>query len=1051
MRVTVALLLVLLSLALLEVNAPRRSASLGAVMGQTSPGPNGNPSTVGERRSVLNELEESTRLALSKGETLEAARSLTRAGGLQLLLSDTKAAVASHRQALELLQQSPDPQLVIDNLTGSAAAYLNMPPSKDPNAPDYLDLAQLALDQAIKSSREIHYAAGEAEALLILSDLQNLSNHATAVVTAQEALAIWKNQNNKTGIARAYDKIGTYYFAQNLVSEASENFEQALALWRGLNDRAKQASVLISLGFVEYRKADWESCISYLGRAYPMLDEQADLTEMGRIATGLGASFMENGSLDNAVMQYQRALDLYRRGEDRIGIGYTNRGLGLLSLLSGDLNQAITYLEEAREAYKIPLGTASVLEILGRVHIERGEYAAARNDLESALKIYTETGNPNEAARILALLGQTFHRQGLKNPARDYYQQALKAFISQQDRVNQSAVYYALGKLEMKSRDYDAASEHLRQSIDVTEGVRRGSTSTDLMSAFSASVQERYEAYIECLMKQHETQPSRGFAVKAFETSELGRARTLSEMLLAMQVNLAPGIDPKLAARQKSLQQVIRIRENDRIKLLAQSAEPEKLKALEDEIARLEAEYKIITDTIRSRFPAYDEISRPTAWDLHRIEEYVLTDDDVLLEYILGAENSYAWTVTRNEFKSYKLGPQKNVNDAVRRVYELLSNSPKAGNEAELERAIGALSQLVVAPVATALNRKRIILVADGPLNYIPFQLLLDASTNNEPLIAKYEIVNVPSASILGQLRQEKQQRRRGTKVLAAFGDPVFASNYAQFKDANAGELLAATDTNPNAKWQHAWRDIELEGDKFDPNSIQPLLYTKRELRNLTEIAGPGSLVASGFDASRKTLDKLDLSQYSILHFATHGVLNPKRPEHSGIFLSMVDTTGRPQNGFITMQDVYRLHAPVDLVVLSACRTGLGKDVRGEGLIGLTRGFMYAGASSVVASLWKVDDEATAELMKHFYTNMLQKGMRPAEALRSAQNTLRQNPEWQSPHFWAGFILQGEFKEPIHLPAATGASRAVQNTVGIALLLLLLTGIAWGYRRRRAI
>jgi CHAT domain-containing protein/lipopolysaccharide biosynthesis regulator YciM len=1013
-------------------------------MGQTSPSPTVKPATVEERRSVLKELQESTQLALSKGDTLEAARSLTRAGRMQLLLSDPQAAVASHLQALELLRQSPDPQLVIDNLTGSAAAYLNMPPSKDPNAPDHHDLAQAALDEAIKSSRQIHYAAGEAEALLILSELQNLStNHATAVATAQEALAIWKNQNNRDGIARAYSKIGTYYFAQNLVSEATDSFQQALPLFRALNNTTKQASVLISLGFVEFRKADWEACISYLSQAYPMLDEQAEPMEMARIAAGLGASFMENGSLELAVMQYQRARDLYRRSEDRIGIGYTTRALGLLSFLSGDLNQAMSYLEEAREAYKLPLGTASVLEIRGRVLIERGEYAAAVKDLESALNIYMEIGNPNEAARVTALLGQAYHRQGQLNRGRDYYGQALKAFISQQDRVNQSAVYYAVGKLEMKLGDYAAASEHLRQSIDVTEGVRRGSKSTDLMSAFSASVQDRYEAYVECLMKQHETQPTRGFAVKAFETSELGRARTLSEML---QAGLAPGVDPKLAAQQKSLQQVIRIRENDRITLLAKAAGQEQLKTLEDEIARLEADYQKVNETIRARFPAYDEITRPTAWDLHRIEESVLVDDDaVLLEYILGAENTYAWTVTRNEFKSYKLGPQKDINQAASRVYELLSNSPEARDETKLKQAIASLSQMVVAPVATALDRKRIILVADGSLNYIPFQLLLNTSDNNEPLIAQYEIVNVPSASILGQLRQEKQQRRRGTQVLAAFGDPVFASNYAQFKDPSAGELMAAVTDAAKS------RDIEVEADQFDPNTIQPLLYTKHELKNLTEIAGSRSLVLNGFDASRKTLDSLDLSQYSILHFATHGLLDPKRPEHSGFFLSMLDAKGRPQDGFITMEDVYRLHAPVDLVVLSACRTGLGKEVRGEGLIGLTRGFMYAGASSVVASLWKVDDEATAELMKSFYTNMLQKGMRPAEALRSAQNSLRQNPAWQSPHFWAGFVLQGEFKEPIRLPASTGAPRAVQNTVGIALLLLLLTGIAWGYLRRRTI
>jgi CHAT domain-containing protein len=225
-------------------------------------------------------------------------------------------------------------------------------------------------------------------------------------------------------------------------------------------------------------------------------------------------------------------------------------------------------------------------------------------------------------------------------------------------------------------------------------------------------------------------------------------------------------------------------------------------------------------------------------------------------------------------------------------------------------------------------------------------------------------------------------------------------------------------------------------------------------MNNLRDIAGADSLVARGFAASREMLEKTDLSKFAILHFATHGLLNPNSPELSGFFLSMVDATGQPQNGFITMQDVYSLRAPVDLVVLSACRTGLGKDVRGEGLIGLTRGFMHAGASSVVASLWKVDDEATAELMKHFYVNMLQKGMPPAEALRAAQNTLRQNPLWQSPHFWAGFTLQGEFKQPIRLsltsPATIVASSKVQIAVALGFLMTLLAGIGWGYLRRRS-
>jgi CHAT domain-containing protein len=355
---------------------------------------------------------------------------------------------------------------------------------------------------------------------------------------------------------------------------------------------------------------------------------------------------------------------------------------------------------------------------------------------------------------------------------------------------------------------------------------------------------------------------------------------------------------------------------------------------------------------------------------------------------------------------------------------------------------------LVLAPLASSLNKQRIILVADGALNYVPFQLLKLSPSDDEPLISNHEVINVPSASVLGQLREEKQQRRPKSKILAAFGDPVFAANYAQSKGSTAGELPVTSKSGETESWQRALRDVEIHADTLDPTDIQPLPYSKFELKDLSELGGSGSVVARGFDASRHTLETMDLSKYAILHFATHGILDPKRPELSGIFLSMVDASGQPQNGFITIDDVYRLQAPVDLVVLSACRTALGKDVRGEGLIGLTRGFMYAGASSVVASLWKVDDEATAKLMKYFYTNMLQKGMRPAEALRSAQNTLRQDPNWQSPHFWAGFTLQGEFKQQINLPAPQGAPPVVQKAVGGGLLLALFAGIGWGFWRR---
>jgi CHAT domain-containing protein len=343
------------------------------------------------------------------------------------------------------------------------------------------------------------------------------------------------------------------------------------------------------------------------------------------------------------------------------------------------------------------------------------------------------------------------------------------------------------------------------------------------------------------------------------------------------------------------------------------------------------------------------------------------------------------------------------------------------------------------------LNKHRIVVVADGALNYVPFQVLPAPLSNHEPLLARYEVINAPSASILGELRQEAARRPPAGKLLAAFGDPVFASNYAQRKDANAREEIGSPQTPENEGWRRASRDVEVNGDSFDPAVIQPLFYARRELAVLRDVAGKGTFMAADFDATRERLLHTDLTEFAILHFATHGILDPKRPENSGLLLSTVNRSGQAQNGFVGLQDIYKLHAPVDLVVLSACRTGLGKDVRGEGLIGLTRGFMYAGASSVVASLWKVDDEATAELMKRFYTNMLQGGMTPAEALRAAQNSIRQEPQWSAPYYWAAFTLQGDYHRVIKARSTTAESTRLPIIIGVVLMILL----PWVYRSYR--
>jgi CHAT domain-containing protein len=724
--------------------------------------------------------------------------------------------------------------------------------------------------------------------------------------------------------------------------------------------------------------------------------------------------------------------------------------IGSTHYLLGNYPEALTHLQQALSSVSPNSSYAAICsEYLGRVYSSMDEFPTALQYLQSAQDIYERAINPREAARVRGLIGQIYQQQGKLERARQNYKQALATFRKLSDRINQAAIYYALGRLELRSGNYDAAEDYLRRSIEATENIRRVSTSSDLTAAFTASIYERYENYIECLMLKHQAEPAQGFAVRAFETSELARGRSLAELLRSTGTNLVLGLDPQLGAQEKALRQLLRVKEDYKVALLGRAYKKEEVDALEVELARIEGGYKQVNETIRERYPSYEQITRPTSWNLRQIQEQVIADDQtVLLEYSLGSDRSHVWAVTRDSIQSYNLPARALISEAAQRVHKLLASPPGPDQAKELTPAIQGLSRMVLSPVAAELNKRRIIIVADGALHYIPFQVLPAPSADNEPLVANYEIVNTPSASILGELRKEATQRQPA-KILAAFGDPVFASNYGQRKDATGSEPSVTMQAMEIAPLQNALRDIELNGDAFDPSVIKPLFYAKRELANLRDAATSGeTFVASGFDATRQRLLDTDLAQYAILHFATHGLLDPRRPENSGLVLSTVNRDGQAQNGFVGLQDIYGLRAPVDLVVLSACQTALGKDVRGEGLLGLTRGFMYAGASSVVASLWKVDDEATGELMRQFYTNMLQKEMTPAAALRAAQNSVRQRPEWEAAYYWAGFTLQGEYRQVIRPRSAIGTTDLYRKVIIIGALMLL-AGVALWYRYRR--
>ncbi|MET0465126.1 MAG: CHAT domain-containing protein, partial [Chitinophagaceae bacterium] len=451
----------------------------------------------------------------------------------------------------------------------------------------------------------------------------------------------------------------------------------------------------------------------------------------------------------------------------------------------------------------------------------------------------------------------------------------------------------------------------------------------------------------------------------------------------------------------------------------------------------LRTELQQVETQIRQTSPRYAALTQPQPLTLAEIQTQALDADTLLLEYALGKDRSYLWLVTTTAIKSYELPKRTEIEAAAREFYLSVSQSPQASaNDVTAKREIGStlrqqaqarseqaaarLSRMLLAPAATLLGKKRLLIVADGALQFVPFAALPELSSEGggakPPLIVEHEIVSLPSASTLAVLKRKAGEHKATTKTLAVLADPVFERADERFKthasqpDAHINMLNTLEDKS---------RDLGVIAEKSARESglaemdlrIPRLPATRREADAISALAPPHArLKVLDFAANRGAATDPALADYRFVHFATHGFINSQHPELSGIMFSMFNEQGQAQDGFLRTHEVFNLKLNADVVVLSACQTGLGKEVKGEGLVGLTRGFMYAGVPRVVVSLWSVNDEVTAELMTRFYKGMLTDKLRPAQALQAAQASMLREPRYSAPFYWAAFTLQGEWR-----------------------------------------
>jgi CHAT domain-containing protein/Tfp pilus assembly protein PilF len=864
--------------------------------------------------------------------------------------------------------------------------------------PDALRQALQTWQKALQLYQQAGNTAKEAETLTGLGVVYNqLGDKQKALETYQQALSIYQKTNDQTWIADTLNSIGLVHADLGEYEPALAAYNQALPLYEAVKDIGGKAYTLNNLGVAYDAQGEYQKALDAYNEALPLWQQVGDKKGQAYTLNNIGYIYDTLGQFQQALASYNAALPLWREVKDRQGEAFTLNNIGLAYANAEQYDKALEYYNQALPLWQELLGSrgqATTLNNIGYVYANTGNFNKALQTYNQALPLWERVGDRRGEASTLNNIGFVYANLNEIQPALNYYNRALELRRSVGDRAKEALTLYRIAISQRDLGNLEAAQWNIEAALEIVEDLRTKVDNQDFRASFFASKQDYYEFYIDLLMQMHKSNPTQGYDAKALQASERARARSLLDILTDAGAEIRQGVDPELSAQEKALQQKLAGLEERRTQVLAEDHTEEQAAAINSEIEQVLQDYRQVQAQIRETSPRYAALTQPQPLTLQDIQQQVLDKDTVLLEYSLGKERSYLWIVTSDSLKSYELPARDQIEKASLDFRNWLTVPSLRIRSAQMNASAQNLSEMILGPIAEQLGNKRLLIVSDGALQYVPFAALaVPAQPEYTPLIVNHELVTLPSASTVGVLRQELAGRPSAPKTLAVLADPVFSQTDERVNQVSAVKPPAPQDTVKN---------LEL--------TFQRLPFTKQEAEKILDLV-PASEKAKafGFAANREAATSEVLSNYQMVHFATHGILDSANPELSGLVLSLVDKKGRPQDGFLRLPEIFNLNLPAELVVLSACETGLGQQIRGEGLVGLTRGFMYAGAARVVVSLWSVDDEATSLLMVNFYQRMLQQGLKPAAALRAAQLEMWQS-EWKSPAYWAAFTMQGEWR-----------------------------------------
>ena len=985
---------------------------------------------------------------LNLGATDQARRQLQlaaaegrRRGDPKLLISvlelesQLEARSGRPQAALRQLEQA----LALASTSGSKAEQIRL---LDSMAMVLLPLGQLAEVRQVVQRRRALAPDQTSLAETVLATLASRSRPEDLGSPEQleEQIRRFRAAGDFTNTATSLESLATLELSRGRLRRALALYQEALALFEQQGMRARAASALRNLGQIHASLGNYGRSLQVTGQALELARavgavsvQTQCLLDLADLQQTLGSLELAGSSLEAALGLAERQQDRFRQAQALNALADLRRreqnpaeaaalarralAVGSESTMPLLMTSALSTLVRAQEslgAWEPALQAVQRIEALarssgdrwigatgralqGRVLLAMGRAAEALTALEEGLLVLREQQQIPAVIANLELQARALTALDRLGPALEAYREQERLCQAMGDPSCEAASLFQQSRLSARQGRLEQALAPIERSLAISEELRASLPSADLRQSQFALMQDRYDWWIELLLRLHRQQPDRRWDLRALDVSERARARGLVELLSAARAEVVSGVDPALLARKRQLDQQLREVLAARLRLhQGGGSGMERASALADleiRLAELLRQQQRLEQELRRVSPGYAALLLPRPLQAAAIQELV-DDDTLLLEFHLGETAGVLWLIHRQGVETHLLPAR----DEIQRLVAAF-HAEQRQLDAAASPAARSLARVLLGPVATRLSGKRLAIVPHGALFYLPFAALPQPG-GEQPLVSSHEVIQLPSASILAILRSMPPMPRGAKVRLLLLADPVFHPEDPRLPPGRGHHLPdAAGDTSRGGGAEPLDRDW------------RRLPGTAREARAISALFGRHGLQRrEGFAASRAALLGSQLTAYPILHIATHGKADGRQPERSRLVLSLYGPDGRAIEGALRLQDLYNLRLAADLVVLSACQSGLGGLVRGEGLVGLTRGFLHAGARRVLASLWNVDDASTAALMTRFYQGLLRDRLPPATALRRAQLALLADPRWRAPYFWAPFVLQGDWR-----------------------------------------